>query len=611
MRGLRIALLVVIAMALPGAAWADHIPPNVGVIPARLGELPTVFTEGPVRYVSNAQTGRAFSGPLGEVDPFVRDGRRYTIVGSSIYGFSVVDVTDPTAPTVVSEYASAFGCPTEPVENLSQYSGDLLLTGGWENDISFAPDGRWVVLGMDDGGRCHDPIAGGVELVDTSDLTNPHLVHLTRNLGYAHSITLDPLHPWLAYVSTSDGNDVMDIIDFHSCIGQAPAKCKPPVARAVFDPEYLGKGIVDPTTGDDFATSGCHDLRFRGNLAFCAAVGSTLIFDVSGVLDSKDHLTGSDLTQANSCPIVPADPIYAPGATVTDCRGWTKDAFTKAGAKAVNIKLLSAINHTCNAPPATEPQRDCAEAPSEDIQIAHQASAIGDGQIMIITDERGGGLGADSCPGGGVWFYDIRDPRHPVLMMQPDGSKGVFLTKYNLPGIAGANPSCTVHYGREFADENLLTFAWYTNGTRIFRYFPDFSKSPAQIRFEEIAAIAPVGWAFDAMGVTRNPSDPNEVLVYVSDFDRGLDVLAVKTPKLTRAAAFVYATVKKVPKPRVLGTKTTGKPLAGTGVGTATDAASILLFLAFAMRVVIVRLGNRVWAVAGVRSRSSPPADRR
>ena len=581
MRRLSGLLILVILMVLPGTAWADHVPPEVGVVPARLDELPTVVAEGPIRYVSNAQTGRDFAGTFGEVPPFVRDGRTYLVAASSYYGFSVIDVTDPAAPTVVSEYASGFGCPISPIQStITTRRPDPLGYGAWENDISFAPDGRWVVIGTDSTGRCHDPAGGGMELVDLSDVTNPKVVHLVRNVGYAHSITLDPKRPWLAYMSSSDSNDVIDVVDFKSCIGKDPAGCAPQVARLVLDPVHL-PGLADAEK-EDQTTDGCHDLRFYNDLAFCAAVGSTLILDVSHALKPDGTLTGSLLTEGGSCPLLDGDPIWAPQVKVTDCEGWTKEAFLEAGGKSADIRLLSVIKH------------DGSKPPTEDIQISHLATAIGDGRIMIIGDERGGGLGTDVCPGGGVWFYDIRDPRHPVEMRQPDGGRGVYMPTVNIPDIAGMNPSCTSHYGREFADENLLTFAWYTNGTRVLRYFPDFTKTPAAIRFEEVASIAPIGMATDSMVLARNPDNANEVLVYSSDAVRGVDVMAVVTPRLTRLQAFVTSTTQApvVPKPRVLS-GSNDRPLAGTGLSTPADAAALLLLLAFATRLVVLRVSNR------------------
>jgi hypothetical protein len=214
----------------------------------------------------------------------------------------------------------------------------------------------------------------------------------------------------------------------------------------------------------------------------------------------------------------------------------------------------------------------------------------------MITDERGGGLGTDLCPGGGVWFYDIRDARNPVLMKQPDGKPGVYLTQWNIPPLVGlssdnepepGNPSCTAHYGKEFADENLLTFGWYTNGMRVLRYYPDFSKN--QIRFEEIAGFAGLDLTIDSMVIARNPDNEDEVLVYAANVLRGIDVFAVEAPRLTRAAAFGGGSApapKPKPKPAVRGTKTTpgGPSLPGTGVGDPTVLALIVFAGALAVR---------------------------
>jgi hypothetical protein len=580
MRRLAILTLTIGFAMLPTMARADHVPPNLGIIPGNLPAPPALLSEGPIRFVSNTPTGRSFAGTLGEVAPFTRDGKRYIVAGSSVYGFSVIEVTDPAAPTTVSEYASAFGCPGSALMQVTEGSRDpieiALGYGGWENDISWSPDGRWVVMGMDAPGRCHDPIFGGIEIVDLADVSNPKLVHLVRNTGQSHSVTLDPLRPWLAYISTSDSEDVLYIVDYKMCMDIPAGACTPTVAAAVFDYDYW-PALYDKAEKRDKTETGCHDLRFYKDRAYCASVGSTMILDVSKVSEATGRLSGTHLTEGqDACSLVDADPVFAPGIKVTDCRNWHKDVFRDRKAKVVNIPLLSVIDHDGSKPAA------------EDISIAHQAEAIADGKIMMITDERGGGLGTDICPGGGVWFYDIRDEKNPVLMRQPDGKPGVYLTQWNIPNILGQNPSCTVHYGKEFADENLLTFGWYTNGMRVLRYYPDFTTSPAQIRFEEIAGFAGLDLTIDSMVLSRNPDNEDEVLVYAANVLRGIDVFAVETPRLTRAAAFGGAVAKPAPKlkpapPKVGGTKT-GGALPGTGIGDPGVLALILLALAMAIR---------------------------
>ena len=572
MRRLTAWTLLVVFTLVPSAARADHVPPDAGVVPLRLGAPPTWLSEGPIRFIGNAQAGRAFSGPLGEVQPFERNGRRYLVAGSSVYGFSVVDVTNPLEPSVVSEYSSAFGCPTSAAEGVAALNSDqpvdyALGYGGWENDVSFAPDGRWVALGMDAPGRCHDPGGGGLEIVDLSDVTNPRTVHLVRNIGYAHSITIDPVRPWLAYVSTADDKDVLEIVDVRSCLGAPATDCAPTVSRAVFDPTYM-PGLADPKTKEDRTADGCHDVRVRGDRLYCAAIGSTLILDVSKLVRPDKTLSGTHLTAGpDACSVLDSDPLYAPGLKVTDCTAWTKEAFAERRAKPADVKLVSVVKH------------DESKPADQDIEVAHQADAIADGRIMIVTDERGGGLVGPGCPGGGITFYDIRNERRPVRMALPNGAPAIFRTEHNIPSPVSLNPSCTVHYGREFADENMLVFAWYTNGTRIIRYYPDFSKSPAVVRFEEVAAIAPLGWVFDAMGVQRNPADPGEVIVYATDFTRGLDVFGVKTPRLTRARAFASSPARDSASPRVRGGQAP-RQLPGTGLADPTTIGLALLTLA-------------------------------
>lgn len=592
MRRLATLVVTIAFFAIPVAARADHVPPQLGIIPVPLPAPPAVLSEGPIRFVANAPTGRSFAGTLGEVPPFTRDGKRYIVAGSSVYGFSVIDVTDPLAPFTVAEYASAFGCPGSGLKYLAGDNpdpGDFALSyGGWENDISWSPDGKWVVMGMDAPGRCHDPLFGGIEIVDLSDVTNPKLVHLVRNMGMSHSVTLDPKHPWLAYISTSDSEDMLYIVDFKACMDIPAGACKVDVAATAFDYDYY-PALYDKVEKVDKTDDGCHDLRFSGDFAYCAAVGSTLILDVSKVRAVNGRLSGRHLNEGtDACSLVDADTVYAPGIKVTDCTNWHKDVFRDRKAAIVNIPLLSVIDH------------DGSKPPTEDIQIAHQAEAIADGKIMMITDERGGGLGKDTCPGGGVWFYDIRDPRNPVLMKQPDGTPGVYLTQWNIPELVGVgigvppevglgNQSCTVHYGKEFADENLLTFGWYTNGMRLLRYFPDFTKSPAQVRFEEVAGFAGLDLTIDSMVLSRNPEDEDEVLVYAANVLRGIDVFAVESPRLTRAAAFGgKAAPAPKPKPnappKVKGTKTTrGDVLPGTGIGDPMVIALMLLAMAVAV----------------------------
>lgn len=570
-------------LATSMVAHADHVP-SEPVPSAGLALAVPALEAGDIRAITNVPAAQAPAAPLGETDPFTRGGRTYTITSSMWYGLQVLDVTNPLSPQIVGTYSSATTCAS-----LAQTpaSGGALIDplgaqGGWENDLAFTPDGRIAIIGQDADGRCHDPASGGIELVDVSDVANPRLLHLVRNVGEAHSITIDPERPWLAYISTSDSNDLIDIVDFRSCLGGVAGieQCRPAIARAAFDERFY-PSIANPATeedDDDLFADGCHDIRFEGDRAFCAAVfDGSLMFDTSQVVGPDGELTGTHLTAGeHACPTLEAEFSFAEGAMITDCLGWTEAAFDSRGAQPVDLPLVSWVSHHGGGPP------------DEDVQIAHQAEAIADGRIMFVTDERGGGItNTDGCPGGGAHFYDIRDEANPELMQLPDGSPAVYRTELNLPGTA--HMSCTIHYGEEFADENLLVFGWYLNGWRVVRYDVDFTTSPATVSFEEVAGFTPAGGEVtQAKGLMRNPDDPDELIVYAADWFRGLDVMGAKVERITRADAF---TTSSEDGSEVLGTRTQAKDdLPATGAGDPVAIALSLLVLALGVSTRVRRL---------------------
>jgi hypothetical protein len=557
------ALLPLVALG----ARADHVPEHDGLgdtgIP--LGEA--VLQHGDIEWVTNVQAGHGVAGPLGEGGTFTRDGKRYLVASDSIYGLSVLDVTEPRAPRVVSTYASHAGCPTADGQFLAEHANQLpdedviidaaLGATAWENDLSITPDGRIAILGADAPGRCHDPEYGGLELVDISDVRKPRTLALTRDVGYAHSVTVDPFHPWLAYVSTSDGNDFIDVVDFRSCLGGVAATqaCAPNVGRIDLDPSSLS-GLP---TGDeeDIVDTGCHDIRFLPGRLYCAAVSTTVILDTSRI---------SGVSNALSCNRSAAE--RADGPRVADCSAWSNARFRDEGSS-LDARLVAVIPH---GGPDTE------KPPTEDVQISHQAEPVDDGRILLVTDERGGGLNADvptTCPAGGIHFYDIRNERAPKLMKQPDGSKAIFITEH----FPNSPASCTVHYGQQFGEENILIFAWYTAGTHVIRFTPDYSTTPATVEFEEIAAYIPTGaWTIQAKGLLRDPAEPDTVLIYTADMARGVDVLALSLPTALAGPASGEDDAE------VLGRRT-ARTLPRTGVDDPLVASTLLAVAAAVLRM--------------------------
>lgn len=550
-------------MVAAPAARADHVPPSQGTRTGLPADVP-LTQKGDWRFLANLPNGPAHVPWAGaDWETFTRNGRRYVVASSTGWGLTIVDATDPTAPVWVSSYSSASSCP----HNTARYVPDnvekghvvgetfLGVQGGWENDMDITPDGRFAVIGTDGPGRCHDPLWGGAELVDLTDVANPRLVHLVRTRGDAHSISIDRGHPWLIWTSTSDGDTLTEIIDFRTCLGGAGERdrCRPVVARADFPDEW-----TVPVAGKPENAQGCHDIKFRGMRAYCGAIGASIILDTGGVVDASGDLTGTHLTDpsyAHHCTLEDADPVTAPGVKVTDCSQVTEEMFRDSGAKTVAVGLVSSVHHGGSR--TTKP-------PDQDVQISHQAEAADGGRIMFVTDERGGGLQPYDCPAGGVWFYNITDERHPRLMRQPDGSPGVYLAKT----YTQTTPNfCTVHYGTQFGDENIMIFAWYSIGTHVFRFVPDYAHNV--IRFEEIGVYTPAAAnTWTSKGLMRNPADPDEILIYTADVNRGIDALALRAPRVQAPAA-----------PVVRGARH-ARTLPDTGVGGAPDMAWLLLTVA-------------------------------
>jgi hypothetical protein len=201
---------------------------------------------------------------------------------------------------------------------------------------------------------------------------------------------------------------------------------------------------------------------------------------------------------------------------------------------AAPLQLISIAQHA---------GRGTKKPPNQDIQIAHQTEAVDGGKLMLVTDERGGGLNAvgsdgvgpegqvPACPGGGITFYNITDEKHPRRMQFADGSPAIFITKNFVQTAA----NCTVHYGTQFADEHLLVFAWYTQGTHVLRFTPDYPKNT--IAIEEVATYIPTAAStWTSKVVMRNPAQPDELMIFTTDLARGFDVLAVNVPREQPAA---------------------------------------------------------------------------
>jgi hypothetical protein len=525
-------------------ALADHA---TGVLSSPIGQPLSgqpVVDVGNWDFIANFPAGLGEEAPIGvDVERFTRkvDGKvhRFLIASSMTVGFSIFDVTNPGDPQRVSDYGSAACGPEAQVGQLIDILGfgrdfdegstALGMTHGWEDDIQITPNGKIAIIATDAAGRCHDPSWGGMEFVDVSDLENPSLLGLVRLTGESHNTTIDRNRPWIAYNSNSDtsGNDLIDIVDFKSCLQLNPAKCRPNVVRYQFKTGWtVGSKTLKP--------SACHDITYMLGKLWGACVNTTLVFDPSGVW-KNGRLVGDDLTSAGdvgkkeACSKVdPSFEAMVEGVKVVDCTNWDEAAWKKANLKNGGLKLLSKVVHAGVNLSEDAPMR-------QDIQISHKADPLMGGKLMMVNDERGGGLNAPpgECPGGGLWFFDMRNLDHPTVARTPKGKKAVFAPSGDtLVQAEGSN--CTSHVVWEWKPAgHLVSEAWYSSGTQVFEYRADFSTHPATVRFVKEKAFVPSGastWTSRVYDQKNLKSGKRVLYFAATDITRGFDFMKLTLP---------------------------------------------------------------------------------
>lgn len=459
-------------------------------------------------------------------------------------------------------------------------------------------------------GRCHDTAGGGLEIIDITNPANPRELHLTRHRGTTHTATVDATRPYIVYSDSSDfsGNNTIDVVDVRSCLnlGSATladkrAACRPLVYRLKMVDEwtyqrnfYNGGGAIDPT----FGSAACHDITAIGTRLYCAGIRATLILDVANLTDpATGNVRGTPL----ACPLIAGTNTAA---MVSNCAGTGGPANTiDAGA----FEFLGTVNHAgidCTMPPAprnTNCNSNLLVASTEDVSISHEAEPTPDGNVMFVTDERGGGVvppGASCVTGGdnpigngGIHAYDISGatPGRPAVpnfphMLQPNGAKATFIGN----AIAPAPTFCDVHVIQHVPGEQRLVAAYYSQGVKIVDYWihdqGNSDPSDDRLSFRETSCFLLPGantWTAEHFKVVSNGDGTRTYFIMASDIQRGIDVYTFRhTPNPIGSAA--------------PGTITNCLPtVAAGGIGTANLAAGgatawLLLFALAALPPVVL-----------------------
>ncbi|HZI91033.1 MAG TPA: hypothetical protein VFD31_05330 [Thermoleophilaceae bacterium] len=167
------------------------------------------------------------------------------------------------------------------------------------------------------------------------------------------------------------------------------------------------------------------------------------------------------------------------------------------------------------------------------VGISHGAEPNHKRDVLIVTDEYGGGTGVGACGGqqgdatgatplvpgqagsagvGAVHFYRL-DPATGLVQRGGTDKAGIFNipAEANEPAQVADDAGCTSHVFWQAPDQNRFTIAWYGRGTRVVD-FSDPAK-PRQLGF------------FVPLGANTWSAKPHRGFIFSGDMARGLDVL--------------------------------------------------------------------------------------
>jgi hypothetical protein len=625
------ALAALAALALlPSAALAhelfDHSAPNLGGMPAPTTAGAQMGGEGAQwEFVESIATGN----PHTDLDFFTNGGDTYLTAGTlgvapNGGGQTIVRLTQggEVAPELVAQAPTASCISNEAAALGLQHDAEASPKGASPLNTfnPFAPnqDAQVVVDATDANGRCHDQSRfggdgliglvtdkqGGLEIIDVTDPANPVEIGLTSHIGEAHTVNIDPKRPHIAYAVTSDSTSVnaegersneesgleldgFELVDMSSCMnfpaGTAVeakrARCRPQVFRYRWPSVAMAHG-----TANKGSLYGCHELEVYPNDRLTCGSGQALIvFDMLGAFD--DNGTPDDFTDDRPrgtplpCTVRPSvSSAFPTGAMVTDCvdgAGEGTDDLIVAKWLDSGAPSLAGVEHVGTVFHMGRESATGAVTPNfpstEDIDFNHEAEYSQSGNLLIATDERGGGVlppGA-SCSqandigagNGGVHFFRadrllketpvVRNAEgavdanasaeiaHQSYARTPDGGKAVYRAPVRTGGQALI---CTAHVFQQIPGQNRIFMAWYSQGTQVL----DFTENPdGTVSVEEAAYFIPPNaneWVSHVFKAQENPDGTFTYWGAALDFNIGergrnsIDIYKVTLPPAPKPA---------------------------------------------------------------------------
>lgn len=347
----------------------------------------------------------------------------------------------------------------------------------------------------------------GIRIFDVTDGAHPVPVGVYASSGYQNDIqaqgTLailatdlppDPRFPTCTTCGTFEGIELIDVSNL-----SAPVKLA------------------------DLATDGgAHNSTLIGSVAYLSNPSRDAI-DVVDVTDPRTPRVVLRLSTRARCGASPY-PCKDLGQTGWDPHDVTAQTTPDKGHRlyvgAIDATFILDVNEPRKARVVSKiPNGDFA-ASYQNIEISHQADPSPDGRLLVVSDERGGGVEEVTCPGGGLHVYDITSEANPKKL-------GVYFANYTGAG------NCTAHNFRFLPDRNVLTLGWYSAGTWVV----DLSGPPGAGEIDNSAvhpgqkttwgrtlgfAIMPGAdtWAAKSPGLTPQ----GRLFIFTDDITRGMDV---------------------------------------------------------------------------------------
>ena len=531
-------------------------------------------------------------------------------------GQSIVQLTNngEVEPTFVAGHPSAT-CISNPEAALGlQHDVEATPKGGTilnaKNPFADKREAQLLVDATDAAGRCHDQgllgIAeappGGLEIIDVTDPAAPEEIGLTSHIGEAHTVNIDPKRPHIAYAVTSDaigisededdidgdGNttelirenedptdsdrfdlDGFEVVDMSSCMNfpagatveQKREGCRPKVYRYRYPRAEIGLGHTLQT--DLYA---CHELEvYPDDRLTCGGGNALIAFDMSDAFNDNgtpknfkdDKPRGTPLP----CRVRPSssDGPFMTGAKIVDCvdgkgpgeEDLTVPEWLDAGAPSLRgVDYLGSVHHQGrgaggDATPAFDS--------TQDIDFNHEAELSGSGELLLATDERGGGVlppgascaeAADNKAGnGGIHAYrtDALQKKLPDSPKEafkpyartPKGGKAI----YRAPIRTGAQATvCTAHVFQQIPGQNRIFMGWYSQGTQVVDFVENLDGT---VRFKEAGYFIPANaneWVSHVFKMERNDDGTFTYYGAAGDFNLGesgrnaIDIYKVTLP---------------------------------------------------------------------------------